>query len=454
MQQLIEHLRQQYRGRRILILGWGREGQSTYRLLSGLGGEWQLFISDQSAAAISEWQSQPTEAVTALPYLTQLDQVDVIFKTPGIPAHLPELRRFVQRGGRLTSQLNEFLQVYHSQVIGVTGTKGKSTTSTLIAHLLQNAGREVAFGGNIGIPVFELLPQLQPTTAIVIEMSSYQLEVVTASPHIAVFLNLYPEHLNYHQTMEKYLFAKAQITLHQKATDLLIYNQDLPETRQVAALTAAQKLPFSYLNQDQYPQTVQAVLAQLDQVGLPPTVKNWNVLPALLVGDQLGLTAAQLRQGLDSFKTLPHRLETISRDGEVEWIDDTLATIPEATIAALAAVPNVSVLLLGGFDRGISYQKVVAAAAAARIPAVAFFPPSGQRMYDLWRQTYPATEWPEMQVVETMEEAVRFARQHAPAGTAVLLSPASPSFGQFKNYEDKSAQFRDWIAQTADPPPA
>lgn len=447
---LSQHLQTTFDGKKILILGWGREGQSSYALLRAACPTATITVSDQNQETLNAWQKQNSPLQIA-PYLQDLRQYDVIFKTPGIPTLLPELQDYIHSGGVVTIQLNEFLKVYRDQTIGVTGTKGKSTTSSLIAMLAAASGKHTLLAGNIGLPVFEIAEQVRPETQIVIEMSSYQLDSVSVSPHTAVFLNFFPEHLNYHQSIGNYLAAKAKITQFQFATDTFIYNQDVPEIEQVARTSAAEVVPFSYTSELHYPETVHRSISELETVNLPQTVKKWNVLPALLAAEQFKLSVEQTVSALQAFKPLPHRLETISTAHGITWIDDTLATIPEATIAALHALPKVDVILLGGFDRGISYQKIVDEVMTKKVPAIAFFRPSGQIMYDLLTQKYPQENWPKMLLVETMEEAVRFALENAPKNAqeqgVVLLSPASPSFGQFKDYEDKSAQFRNWIDQ-------
>lgn len=449
MNTLATQLYQKFHNKKVLILGWAREGQSTYQTLRTVCPDAELTISDREPENIQKWEKETQQEVSSSPYLQNLSNFDVIFKTPGIPVQIPELQEFIAAGGVVTSQLNEFLGSYRDQIIGITGTKGKSTTASLIAHLFTAAGRDVVFAGNIGTPVFDVADEIRSNTTIVIEMSSYQLETVTTSPHVAVLLNLYAEHLNYHRTLELYMMAKAKITTFQKESDIVIYNKDASEIATVAEQSTAQKVPFSYVEQLSYPSSVETVLTELETVTLPSTIKQWNVLPALLAVQQLDLSPEQMIDALKSFRPLPHRLETVSNEREITWIDDTLATIPEATIAALDSLARVDVLLLGGYDRGISYQKIVDAIVQKNVPAIAFFKPSGQIMYDLLRQQYPKEKWPTMSIVETMEDAVRFAYAHAAQHGVVLLSPSSPSFGQFKDYRDKSAQFQHWIAKLA-----
>jgi len=442
-------LHHQFDHKKILILGWGREGQSTFQTLGQCCPAAQLFVSDQDQSSIQQWLAENHSKLEIAPYLQDLDTFDVIFKTPGIPVRLPALQSYLSQGKQLTSQLNEFLRIFRDQVTGVTGTKGKSTTSSLMRHLLQTVGKEVVLAGNIGLPVFEIASAITPQTEVVIEMSSYQLETVEVSPHRAILLNFFPEHLNYHQSLANYLAAKAQITLFQTADDFLIFNQDSTEIQSIAKNSVAQKIPFSYQQNLLYSPLVTEVLSRQEELKLPAVVTKRNLLPALLATEQVQHSATEVIQHLATFQTLAHRLEVVGQYQGITWIDDTLATIPEATIVALETLPRVDVILLGGYDRGISFEKIVEACLKKKVPAIGFFKPSGQIMYDLLHAQYPRHQWPIMKVVEDMKDAVAFGYAAAPAGGTVLLSPSSPSFGQFKDYQDKSAQFRDWILRLA-----
>jgi UDP-N-acetylmuramoyl-L-alanine---L-glutamate ligase len=441
MNELIIFLQHKFQGKKILILGFGREGKSTYTLLRKAFPKQELAVLDEQEVDINRLDD---------PYLSLeseglkgLSKYDLIFKSPGVSARKPELQDFIKSGKILTSQLNEFLAVYRDQVIGVTGTKGKSTTSALIHHILNSVGKKALLAGNIGVPVFDVIDQIQKDQQIVVEMSSYQLEAVEYSPHIAVWLNLFPEHLNYHGDMDQYQKAKMVITLWQKAKDFIIYNADSPEVVRSISQTQAQKKSFSPIEDGEKLKDDPAV------VHLPPVVRKNNVLPAVLVAEVLGIEKEIAFQTLQTFKPLAHRLEEIGTYRGIRFIDDTLATIPEATCEAIEAFPKVDVIMLGGYDRGIDFAKVVDKVVEKKIPVVLFFKPSGKKMYQLMIEKYTQEELPRIYFVEDMKDAVEKAFIEAKPGSIVLLSPASPSFGQFKNYEDKSADFVKWVKELA-----
>jgi UDP-N-acetylmuramoylalanine--D-glutamate ligase len=436
MQDLVSYLTQKYQNKKILILGFGREGQSTFELLSKFANLENISVMDE------HWQDSMAARFLLPPQvkeysLDHLQQFDVIFKTPVIPKTLPQLQQFVASDKTLTSQMNELLGCLGSQIIGVTGTKGKSTTASLIAHLLNSSGRKAVLVGNIGKPAFDRYQEFTSETLIVAEISSYQLDSVTSSPHWAVWLNLFPEHLNYHGSFENYALAKAQITLHQQPQDHFFFNTDIPFISSFLKQSVAQQHPFSEANWSKQLRTLQVTNYQ----HLPSVVQAHNLLAAVLVARQIGLSSQQISQGLHTFTTLPHRLQNVGTFNHVTFIEDTLATIPQAAIAALEAFPETKVLMVGGYDRGIEFEPIVAEIVKRKVPYVIFFPESGKKMIQLLKEQYPVEQHPEYILVQNMEQAVEQAYQWLPDGGTVLLSPASPSFGQFKDYEDKAAQY-------------
>lgn len=374
MNKLVRHLQENYHQQEMLILGFGREGKSTLEML-------QQVFPDKKITVMDKQLSKKDEEKIGAPiaeYFKDLARFDVIFKTPGIPISEPPLQEFLQSGKKITSQFNEFIEIYHNQIIGVTGTKGKSTTSSLIHHFLKEAEIPTILLGNIGTPVFTAAAKVTAEMKIVVEMSSYYLEIVEHSPHIAVLLNIFPEHLNYHGSLEKYVGAKANITRFQTEMDYCIYNAEFVELRQVAEQTKAYLIAYE-------PTKEQAVLEPFAEAmqHLPEVVQKQNVLPAVLVARIFKVKDKTISTALQSFQPLPHRLQHVGTYRGITFIDDTLATIPEATINAIDSVPRVDVIILGGFDRGLDYTKVVEKVIQKKIPTILFFRPSGEKMYDI-----------------------------------------------------------------------
>lgn len=435
-----------YSGKKILILGMGKEGRSSLEFLKELLPEQKISIMDLSDKV--EVPDGNNQHVTLLfgeeTYLKNLKTFDVIFKTPSISLNDQALKEYRDQGGVITSQLNEFLRVYAAQTIGVTGTKGKSTTTAFIHHVLHLAGKNIVMAGNIGIPPFEVDELWSDESLVVMEMSSYQLETVTFSPHWAIWLNIFSEHLNFHGSLDRYVKAKGNITTYQSPEDYFIFNSTSREIENISLKSLAVKLPFQPLeNEAELKEIVGSLLeSKLSKIFL------LDDLPAVLQLMKLLLIDIHVViEALQTFKPLPHRLEKITTKSGVIFVDDTLATIPEATVAAIHAFPTIRVILLGGFDRGIGYDLVVDEVMKKKIPIIIFFKPSGEKMHQILQAKYPESEWPKIFFVDSMEEAVKLAYANTKAQDIVLLSPASPSFGQYKDYQDKAAQFRSWILE-------
>ncbi len=429
MNKLLNSLQQLYSNKQILILGLGKEGISTQKTLAALFPNQKIATMDKS---------------NSTDYLQNLGQYQVIFKTPSLPIDDPALIDFQKNGGVITSQLNEFLRVYKNQTVGVTGTKGKSTTTTFIYQLLLESGKNAVIAGNMGIPPFETSDQIEENTLIAVEMSSYQLQSVEFSPHWAVWLNVFQEHLNFHGNLDNYTLAKAKITLHQSEEDIFIFNEADQIISKFATSSKAIKYSFKPAHSmEDFPLRLSETnTTQLSQVFLT------NDLPAVLqLSKVMKIDEATILNTIKNFKSLPHRLEKISSPSGRVFIDDTLATIPEAAAAAIDAFPNVQVMLLGGFDRGIEYELIVEKIVQSKIPVLIFFKPSGEKMLKLLNQKTSDQYFPKTFLVDSMQEAVQLSIEHSQHGDVILLSPASPSFGQFKDYQDKSDQFRHWILE-------
>jgi UDP-N-acetylmuramoyl-L-alanine---L-glutamate ligase len=433
---LHESLKKLYAGKKILILGFAREGKSTARILHEAFPESRFAVMDKAAVDLSAFPFLDRQE----PYLEKLADFEVVFKTAGVPSTEPALLEFPRNGHILTSQLNEFLRVYRKQTIGITGTKGKSTTSTILREILRAAGDDIVHGGNIGIPCFDLCEKISEASTIILEMSSYQLETAGFSPHIAVLLNIFPEHLDYHGSLDSYLEAKTNITRFQASSDLLFYDGAFPALIEIAITTKAWAINFSSAPE------VDAIESFSDELAhLPEVVRTKNAPAAIAVAKRLGVSDQNISQALRSFRALPHRLEKVGIFRGITFYDDSLATIPEATAAAIDSLGTVDVIIVGGHDRGIDYGSVADKIVRARIPHIIIFPTTGEKIAALIRALTEKEKPPSIDAAQNMEEAVRKCYELLPNGGAVLLSPASPSFGLFKDYEDKSKQYVDWI---------
>ncbi|HSW89727.1 MAG TPA: Mur ligase family protein [Patescibacteria group bacterium] len=402
----------------IAIVGFGREGQSTYRFIRNFFPQVPIWIFDEDK------KLEPTlihlhDNDINLKYslgIFLLPPFDVVFKTPGIAQS--KLHYKNGRAGTVTSQVDLFTQIYGKQVIAVTGTKGKSTTSALIAHLLNSLGQSAILAGNIGLPVLEILDQIEVNTHVVLELSAFQSETITAPVHIAVFTSLYPEHLDYYKDYDAYRAAKKHVFDLQTAQDIAV----VPNDPAIIPLVSSR--------------------AKIITVQRAPSVHQTNINLAVTAVSVLGYTREEVLQHAQTFTPLPGRLEKIATVGSIEFYDDALATIPQATIAALDTLGDkVSVLIVGGHERAQDYSELAARIKNSSVKTVICFPSTGKRIGDELEQIQA-----EQKVfhVDSMKQAVAIAYKEVGEGI-VLLSAGAPSFGIFIDYRDRSAQFRQCI---------
>jgi UDP-N-acetylmuramoyl-L-alanine---L-glutamate ligase len=445
----------------VLILGLGTEGRATYEFLRKKWPGKRLRIADRTK--IGEFpqdlaQQLQSDAAVHLElgssYLDSLasDASVVIIKTPGIPASLPQIKKALDVGCILTSHSELFLaNSQRERIIGVTGTKGKSTTSSLIHHILNNSGMAAELVGNIGNPPLMRLDAVPEGTYFVHEFSSHQLAEVHISPHIAVLLNIVPEHLDYYSSFEQYVAAKENITRFQEPEDLLVFNADYPIPTAIAGRTKAQRRPFSvnervdgacYVDSKNIVCSFngeEAILALTD-IPLPGAFNVQNVIAAVAVARLCGVPPGAIREAVRSFRPLPHRLEPVGTYQGVSFYDDSIATVPEATLGALEALgEGVQTLILGGHERHLDFTEL-----GARFPqnvrTIILFPATGRRIWAAIERHSPVP--PQPFFVESMEEAVRIAYARTEIGKICLLSPASPSFGIFKDYRERGNAFK------------
>ncbi|MBI3965949.1 MAG: UDP-N-acetylmuramoyl-L-alanine--D-glutamate ligase [Chloroflexi bacterium] len=454
-------------GRSILILGLGREGLSTYRYVRSAFPATVVGLADQAEAErLDPAIQQILRDDVALrlhagsEYLVGAADYDVIVRTPGIRPDLPELVAARARGTRVTSQTALFLAECGDRVVGITGTKGKSTTTSLIFAALRAGGLDVELVGNIGRPSLSYLVDDRPTKVYVYELSSYQLADVEHSPHVAVLLDVVPEHLNYHGTFESYLAAKSNITRFQSNRDYLVYNPDFATPSSVARSSSAQLLSFrvgqpvehgGYTTGDDFwlaqpGQRLERVLTRAD-VPLLGEHNVLNVLAAVTAAKAMRVPSERIAEGIRSFQPLEHRLEPVGTYRGVAFYNDSLATVPEAAMAAMRAIGSgAKTLILGGFDRGLDFSELGRAILEHGARTLILFPTTGRSIEQAVQAAAgPDGELPAMFHVESMEVAVRLAYEHTQPGEACLMSPASPSFNIFRDYRERGEAFKELV---------
>ena len=418
---MFEKITERLRGRRVLILGFGREGQSTLRFMQRHLPETPVAVADRNANALDALRQAGLDVFGGDDYLEAIPRFDVVVKTPGI-----SLKDFGPQGVEITSQTDLFLGQFHRQTIGITGTKGKSTTTSLIYHLLQASGHDAILTGNIGIPCFDVMERIGPQSIVVYELSAHQLEYVHNSPRVGVLLNVFEEHLDHFGTMERYRQSKFNLLRFMEADDFaVVHDTLLMETLGLGV----NNVVFSMMDFD------------IDEEALPLLGAHnlLNVKAALCACGAYGIDPEGLLPHLYTFRPLAHRLEPVGTFGGVSFVNDSISTIPQAAVSACEALGRVDYLLLGGFDRGIDYQPLADYLQQHPVPHLLFTGEAGKRM----RRIIEA-QGVNANLVDyaTMEAAFDYLGRHAQPGEVCLLSPAASSYDQYKNFEERGAKFK------------
>lgn len=441
--------------KQILILGFGKEGQSTYRHLRKWFPEMHLYISDRNHEIDLKVADDSVTFYTGETYLDSCMDFDLIIKSPGIPYEMLEGKC---KASSISSQTDLFLRAYAKRVIGVTGTKGKSTTTSLIHHILNAAGHKALLAGNIGVPPLDLVGQIDENTEVVFEMSSHQLEQISLAPQIAVILNVFPEHLDHYKDFTAYKMAKFNISRNQPDGGKLVYNQDDTIIGELLNNPHTGKKLLSYSLQNSEASAYfdgNNILCRDGsgsilsfslsvEIDLPGTHNMMNTMAAMLVCLEKGISKDDIVTGLGTYKRLEHRLEYAGKFGGVHFYDDSIATIPEACIEALKTLDKVNLLILGGYDRQLDYSSLYNRLQEFPIPFVVFMGDAGQRMYKEV-QDYDIGSGNTF-LVEDMESAFSIIKQQLDKGDVCLLSPAAASYGMFRNFEERGEVFKKMAA--------
>jgi len=404
------------KNKKVAILGFGREGKSSYNFIRKYLPEKHLAIHDKDFIDISD---NNVTLITGENYLQNLNDYDLILKTPGIS--FAQINYFIEPE-KISSQTALFLQCYGNQTIGITGTKGKSTTSSLISHILQNCGKKAMLAGNIGIPFFDIINNIDTQTLVVAELSAHQLEFVRHSPHIAVLLNLYQEHLDHFNSLASYIQAKLNITKFQTEKDILVYNQEDEHTSKQLRQHNFVREFYSYSKYIKYD-------------------------AAFVTCKLLGVSNEEIEAATASFAPLEHRKEFVGEKHGIRFYNDSIATVPEATIFALETLVDVDTLLLGGFDRGIDYTILYDYLNENPVNNVVFMGPAGKRMKKEWRTSAEALPQLNYIMEDDMQKIIHFAIMNTQKGKICLLSPAAASYDQYTNFEERGKMFKQCVLQ-------
>jgi UDP-N-acetylmuramoylalanine--D-glutamate ligase len=448
----------------ILIIGAARQGQALARYLSRKGAT--VILNDIQPAnkfpmLPQQFNKDSVRCVFGSHPLNVLEKVDLVSLSGGVPLTNPLVVEAQKRGIPVTNDTQVFMEEVTAPVIGITGSAGKTTTTSLVGEMARmeaGPGRKAWVGGNIGFPLVDHLDEINPQDIVVLEISSFQLEQMTISPHIAAVLNITPNHLDRHKTLEAYTAAKERLLLYQKSRDLAILNREdagawaLKKSVKGILLTFGQTFPArdqegTFLHQGmicmQIRSQVQELLPVTD-IRLRGDHSLMNVLAACAIGWAAGLAPESMKKAVQGFTGVAHRLEFVRSWHGADWYNDSIATAPERTLAAIRSFDQPIVLLLGGRDKDLPWQDL-ARLVCQKVEHVILFGESAEKIQAALDAAphggHPLT----VERVPRLQDAVTAAARIATSGDVVLLSPGGTSFDEFKDFEERGERFREWV---------
>jgi UDP-N-acetylmuramoylalanine--D-glutamate ligase len=452
-------------GKRAVILGLGRQGAALVRFLVKVGADVTVSdLRDETALAdrMAELADLPVRYVPGEHPLSLLDGADLLCLSGGVPVDIPIVVEARRRSIPVSNDAQLFLERCPAPVIGITGSAGKTTTTALVGEMCRAAGLQTWVGGNIGNPLITDLDQIKPDDWVVMELSSFQLEVMTASPHVAAILNITPNHLDRHKTMESYIAAKRNILAHQKPEDFALLGYDDANARSLAIETAVQLLWFSggaevdvgaFRTNGELTLRMGSsdhVICLASEVKLRGRHNLLNILASSVLARVAGVPVEAIQQVAKTFTGVEHRLEWVRELGGVHWYDDSIATAPERSLAALRSFDEPIVLLAGGRDKALPWEKF-ADEAVQRVRQLVTFGEAGPMIARKVRREAKRKKGKVglegIAQAETLEEAVETASRVARSGEVVLLSPGGTSFDAFRDFAERGDRFKELVRQ-------
>lgn len=427
---ILNKFKEDLQNKKIAIWGLGKEGTSTLQFI-------QNNNIDYKELAILDTKDINIEGVRKLNNVQELNEFDLIFKSPGIVVD-----KNIIDEQKLTSQTEEFIKILSKQIIGITGTKGKSTTSSLTYTILKKSYPNTVLVGNIGIPCFNAINEIDENTNIVFELSCHQLEFVKYSPHIAVILNLYPDHLDHYKTFENYIKAKLNINKFQKADDIFIYGDNCKPY--INSKTKNNICINDYIDGRTITINNDKIEILKDDTNLIGQHNIFDIAISYYICKELyKISNDDFKLALKQFKGLKHRLEYVTTKDDVLYYDDSISTIGETTMVGIKALKNVNTLILGGMDRKIDYSSLEDFILQQNnLDNIILMPDTGKRIFEEL-QTKPNNK--NCYLVKDLEEAVKKAKEVTKKNMICLLSPAAASYGFFKNFEERGDKFKEYV---------
>ena len=405
---------------KIAILGYGVEGKSAERFFKRLGCR-----TPKCEIEIRDVKRQGND------YLKNLDKFDMIVRSPGVSYLSPEIQKAKRAGIIITSTTKLFFENARSMIVGITGTKGKGTTATLLYQILKAAGKNVFLAGNIGRPMLDILPRLQRNSIVILELSSFQLQDLDVSPHIAVVLDISPDHLNYHKSFKEYLEAKFPICNFQFSKNKAFYFSDNRYSEKIAMRGHGKKIP---------------VLSDKNlKLKIPGAHNLKNASMAAAIARALGAEESIIKKTIRNFKGLPHRLEFVREINGIRFYNDSASTNPAATVAAISAFKEPKILIAGGAGKNLDYRPIGKVLKNSNTKLIIL---NGQNRKEIGRAISGAeSSAPHIIYVKNLRSAINLAYKNVQKGGVIIFSPASTGFDQFSGYGERGEFFKHAVVK-------
>lgn len=467
--QKLSSFKSKIKGKKVAVLGMGISNIPAVKYLTKLGSFVTVHDKNEKLETkFDDLKKLGIKFILGNNYLDNLNDYDYIIRSPGIRPFLPEIEDAVKHNVTVTSEIELLLELAPCKVIGVTGTEGKTTTTTVIAKSLEEAGYKVWLGGNIGIALFSKLDEIKKEDIIVVELSSFQLMTMKSSPNVSVITNIYPDHLNYHRSLDEYIDAKSNIFMHQKKGDILVLNADDTTTNR-----------FLQNIEDNYIENVVRYFSVTNNVNNGTFLKDGYIVSNILteknceervvkisdvkligIHNLANIAAAvsciidicgikPIQKVASSFAGVEHRLEMFKILNGVKWYNDSIGTSPASTIAGLKSFDNKIIHIAGGSDKNIPYDEV-GKYILQKVKTLLLVGDTSEKikkavLSEAKKQKLKSDQYCDIHIFDTLDQCVDYAYKIAKPGDCVLMSPASASFDKYKNFEERGKYFKELV---------
>ncbi len=448
----------------VLVLGAARQGVAVTRFLVRNGAA--VILNDQKPAEKLRPVTQDLAKLNVRLEFgghppTLLNGIDLVIVSGGVPLDIPIIQESIHRGIPVTNDSQLFMEVNLARTIGITGSAGKTTTTALVGEIAKaavGADQKVWVGGNIGLPLIDLIDQIKPQDWVVLELSSFQLELMNVSPHIAAVLNITPNHLDRHVTMEAYIKAKARILNFQNKNDWAVLNKDDPITWSLKESVVGKLITFSssipshdqdgtFTHQQKIWLNINGERKQimpLNEIQLRGQHNQVNCLGACAIALAAGFPIDAMRKGINSVASIPHRLEFVRDWKGTLWYNDSIATTPERSMAGIRSFNQPLVLLLGGRDKKLPWDGL-ANLVHQQVKNVVLFGEAVELIFDALNEVEKSELPKNIIKCNGLKDAVKAAAELASPGDVVLLAPGGTSFDEFYDFEERGQKFKEWV---------